>query len=228
MGLALELTQVRVAFTQRGAPAVIAATADHLVAPSGSHLGISGPSGSGKTTLLHVIAGLLRPTRGRVCCDGDDLATMGEGARDAWRRRHVGFVFQDFHLIPELDAQTNVLLPTGFGEGRTITKQQADEMLERMGIADPRRRAAKLSRGEQQRVAIARALLGAPSIILADEPTASLDGETGRVVADLLVKSAERLGATLIVVSHDPALLARMQTTRRMEAGVLLAEAALV
>ena len=205
---------------------MVAASVEHQIAAPRIHLGISGPSGSGKTTLLHVIAGLLRPNQGRVRWGDNDLATMGEGARDAWRRRHVGFVFQDFHLIPELDARANVRLPAGFGTGRAVAAAQADAMLLSMGVPDPRRRAAKLSRGEQQRVAIARALIGAPSVILADEPTASLDGDTGGVVADLLIHSAERSGATLIVVSHDPALLARMQVHWRMAAGMLLAEGA--
>ena len=218
-GLALTLSNLRVTFPQRAAPAVTAASTDHLHLPAGHHLGIAGPSGSGKTTLLHVIAGLLNPTQGAVRWGAHDLATMPEGARDAWRRRHLGLIFQDFHLIPELDARANVLLPTGFGPGRHATASQADAILDTMGIPDPRRRAANLSRGEQQRVAIARALLAAPAIILADEPTASLDAATGRLVIDLLLASATSLGATLIIVSHDPALLARLPATRRMHAG---------
>ena len=221
LGLSLCLSDLRVVFPQRDAPAVVAASADHLHVAAGQHLGIGGPSGSGKTTLLHVLAGLLTPTRGAVRWGDDDLALMAEGARDAWRRRHLGFIFQEFHLIPELDARANVLLPGGFGPGRHATIPQADDLLRSMGIVDPGRRAATLSRGEQQRVAIARALLAAPSVILADEPTASLDAETGRRVIDLLLASAERLGATLIVVTHDPVLLARLSSTCRMEAGRL-------
>lgn len=220
-GLSLSLSDLRVVFPQRDGAAVTAASADLLHVAAGQHLGIGGPSGSGKTTLLHVIAGLLKPTSGAVRWGADDLAIMPEGARDAWRRRHLGFIFQDFHLIPELNARANVLLPTGFGPGRHATATQADDLLHSMGILDPGRRAATLSRGEQQRIAIARALLATPAIILADEPTASLDAETGRRVTDLLLAAAERLGATLIVVTHDPVLLARLHTTRRMEAGHL-------
>jgi putative ABC transport system ATP-binding protein len=202
----------------------MAARADRLEVAPRTLLGISGPSGSGKTTLLHVLAGLLTPSSGQVRWGEDDLVMLGEGARDRWRRGHVGLVFQDFHLIPELSARDNVLLPLWFGGWRAGADMigRATALLTQVGLPDPQRRAAVLSRGEQQRVAIARALLGRPAILLADEPTASLDAETGAVVANLLTQAARETGATLIVVSHDPSLLARMDLVRRMEKGVLL------
>jgi putative ABC transport system ATP-binding protein len=221
---ALTLSAVRVMFGQ-GSANVLALTAPTLVVKQGELLGISGPSGSGKTTLLHVLAGLLKPTAGSVRWGEDELTRMGENARDRWRRQHVGFVFQDFHLVPELTARDNVLLPLWFERARAPTDAvaRATLLLEQVGIPDPQRRAAVLSRGEQQRVAIARALLQRPGVILADEPTASLDAASGDIVAELLVRSAGEVGATLVLVSHDPALLARMEVVHRMEQGTLIA-----
>lgn len=207
-GEALALRDVLV--TRRGAAGVILDVGALDVGP-GERCGIAGASGSGKTTLLHLAAGLLAPARGRVAWGDVALDVMTPARRDAWRRTHVGLVFQAFHLVPELSARDNVLLPVWFAgwsaRGRVA---EADALLARMGIATPLRRAGALSRGEQQRVAVARALLHRPAAILADEPTASLDAESGAAVADLLLDAARETGATLLVVSHDPALLARM------------------
>lgn len=221
---ALVLSDVRVLFGTAAAP-VLAVDAAALSVAHGDHLGISGPSGSGKTTLLHALAGLLTPDAGSIAWGGVALNALGENARDRWRRENVGFVFQDFHLVPELSALENVLLTRWFGHwsaGADATAR-AISLLRVVGVPDANRRAGLLSRGEQQRVAIARALLSRPALILADEPTASLDAETGAVVADLLVRSARETRATLILVSHDPAMLARMGCVRRMEKGVLAA-----
>jgi putative ABC transport system ATP-binding protein len=220
----LALADLLVIFQHRGGAEAVAVRADRLDVPPGTLLGISGPSGSGKTSLLHVLAGLLRPRTGTVRWGDVELVRLGEGARDRWRRSHVGFVFQDFHLIPELSARDNVLLPAWFGQLRAgaVLSARAATLLERMGIPDTGRRAGVLSRGEQQRVAMARALLAGPRILLADEPTASLDGVTAAQMTDLLTAQAREAGATLIVVSHDPALLARMDQVRRMDKGVLL------
>jgi len=188
--------------------------------PAGTLCGIAGPSGCGKTTLLHLVAGLLRPEAGQVCWQGQDLTALADGARDAWRRRQVGFVFQDFHLVPELTALDNVLLPVWFAAGSARAQRAAAAaLLDRVGIATPARRAALLSRGEQQRIAIARALLHRPTLILADEPTASLDAEAGEAVASLLTGSARESGATLLAVSHDQGLLERMDRVVRLDRG---------
>lgn len=218
---ALTLSNLHVTFGPATAP-VLAVDAPSLSVAQGEMLGISGPSGSGKTTLLHALAGLLQPAHGTITWGDATLTAMSETSRDRWRREHVGFVFQDFHLVPELSALDNVLLTRWFGHwsaGDDATRR-ATELLAQVGVP-PARRAAVLSRGEQQRVAIARALLSQPRLLLADEPTASLDGETGAIVADLLVQSARETGATLILVSHDPAMLARMAAVRRMHKGVL-------
>ena len=220
---ALTLTNLRVTFGPASAP-VLAVDAPSLSVAQGDLLGISGPSGSGKTTLLHALAGLQLPTQGSIVWGDIALTALGENARDRWRRDHVGFVFQDFHLVPELSALDNVRLSRWFGHwsaGQAATARARD-LLAQVGVP-ANRRAAVLSRGEQQRVAIARALLSQPRLIFADEPTASLDAETGAVVADLLVQSARETGATLILVSHDPAMLARMTIVRRMDRGVLAA-----
>jgi putative ABC transport system ATP-binding protein len=195
---------------------------DTLQVAPGTVCGLTGPSGSGKTTLLHVAAGLLRPVAGQVLWGDMDLCLLSEGARDRWRQRNVGFVFQDFHLVPELSALENVLLSVWFAAWSARAHvHRANTLLQLVGIRDPARRAGVLSRGEQQRVAIARALLHRPPLLLADEPTASLDAATGRLVGELLVARARGAGATLLVVSHDPALLALMDVVHRIENGRL-------
>ncbi len=214
---------LRVQFRRGRGEVVTALAADRLAIAPGTLCGITGPSGSGKTTLLHALAGLLAVQAGTLYWGTDILAAMGEAARDDWRRRNVGIVFQEFHLIGELSARDNVLLPGWFAATRLppAAAERAAALLARMGIPDPDQRAARLSRGEQQRVAIARAVLGAPRVLLADEPTASLDAAAGTAVADLLIEAARDLGATLLAVSHDPALLARMDIVHTIRTGVL-------
>ena len=204
-------------------PSVHALANAGLNVPGGALCGIAGPSGSGKTTLLHALAGLLRPNSGTVRWGETTLTTLNESACDAWRRTQLGFVFQDFHLVPELTAAENVLLPQSFSHIRLPSNaaKRAETLLADMAIPDQRRRAALLSRGEQQRVAIARALFADPPILLADEPTASLDAASAAAVADLLLAAAKSRGATLLIVSHDPELLARLNTIHRIDKGVL-------
>ncbi len=188
-----------------------------LAVPRGRCIAIAGPSGSGKTTLLHVAGMLLAPSLGLVTWEG-------VRPRDpvAWRRRTVGFVFQDFCLVPELSALANVLLPIRFGAfGTGDAARRAIGLLAGIGIAHPHRRASVMSRGELQRVAIARALLNSPAVILADEPTASLDSASGGQIAQVLVGAARQAGAALLVVSHDPALLAEMDEVHTLYAGRL-------
>ncbi len=179
---------------------------------AGEHIGLRGPSGSGKTSLLHLIAGLIAPSSGSVSWDGRIVSTLPVAARDRWRRVTIGFVFQDFHLIPELDVAANITLPATFAAWSigAAGHERAAALARRMGLADLRRRASVLSRGEQQRVAIARALFNRPALILADEPTASLDAAHAQEVAALLTEVASEVDATLICASHDAALLARM------------------
>ena len=164
---------------------------------------IAGPSGSGKSTLLYVLAGLLPPQRGRVSHDGQSIYAMKEGRRDARRRRRIGFVFQAFNLVPELSAVANVALPGTFGPPAPPSGR-AEKLLADLGVPLSRGSVERLSRGERQRVAIARALLFDPEVILADEPTASLDAEAvASIVATLRRLAGD--GRTVVVASHDRA-----------------------
>ncbi len=188
----------------------------------GDSMGIAGPSGAGKSTLLKVIAGLIIPAMGTVRWNGVSLP-QGR-ARDQWRRRSVGLVFQDFALLPELDALDNVLLPADFDHWRrpAALVRRAGHLLTRLGISDHHGRAGSLSRGEQQRVAVARALLSAPALLLADEPTASLDADNGQFIASLLLDAVRETGAALVVVSHDQRVLDRCGRVVRLDRGRLV------
>ena len=196
---------------------------DCLCVEAGELVGIAGPSGSGKTSLLYVLAGLERPQRGVVLWDGIDILSLPEVDRDHWRRRTLGFVFQDFHLFSGLSALDNVLLPATFEHavipGRL--RRRARELLAEVRVPDARTPVERLSRGEMQRVALARALLFAPPVVVADEPTASLDAESARLVVGLLVAMARGAGSTALVVTHDPGLLARLDRTHLLVEGRL-------
>jgi putative ABC transport system ATP-binding protein len=191
--------------------------------PAGGSLGIRGPSGAGKTTLFNCLAGIERPTAGSIRWDGTDICAQSEAQRDRWRHRSLGLVFQEFHLIDGLGGLDNVLLPASFDRWRPDDKlrRRAGELLDRVGIAEPHRLAAQLSRGERQRVAIARALLFAPPAVMADEPTASLDPDNRHVIADLLVSTVREAGASLLVISHELDLLARLDRCMELRDGEL-------
>lgn len=218
-GAALTVQDLVIAFP--GAGPVLCVPA--LALPPGSASAVEGPSGAGKTSLLHVLAGIERPSAGHVRWDGDDLWTLSGSARDRWRRNRLGLVFQDMHLLPGLSALNNVLLPVSFDHARVppALRDRARVLLDSLGVADMARCAAVLSRGERQRVALARALLRQPTVLLADEPTASLDAATAHAVGTLLLDAAAAGGATLLVATHDPALLARLPRRLRLHAGRL-------
>ncbi|OSQ38543.1 hypothetical protein TMES_10420 [Thalassospira mesophila] len=196
----------------------------HLAIAPGTLLGVAGPSGSGKSSLLYLLSGLLRPTKGSVHWGDTDLTSLSEGACDGWRRRHVGFIFQDFHLIGELAPLENVLLPAGFHGWRIPAdlRKRATTLLDLVGVPTNRGSVADLSRGEQQRVAIARALLFDPPILLADEPTASLDAVAADNCADILFANARENNRTLIVVSHDHTVIDRCARVLHFDKGRLL------
>lgn len=196
---------------------------DRLTLEHGRTLGIRGASGAGKSTLLHCLAGIEPIDAGSIGWGGDQIGALSPAALTRWRAQRLGLVFQDFHLVEGLSALGNVLLPASFAGWRAspALKQRAGELLERVGIAAPQRRAELLSRGERQRVAVARALLFEPGVILADEPTASLDPENRAIVGHLLLDLVRENGATLIVVSHDGALLARLDRQLELRDGGL-------
>ena len=163
-----------------------------------------GPSGSGKTTLLSLLGCLLVPDRGEVYVGGRDVSRMKESARTSLRRRHIGFIFQAFRLFRSLSALDTVAIVSDL-MGRGRSKERARKLLEELGLAEKSGlKPDALSGGEKQRVAIARALIKDPAILLADEPTASLDSQAGRQISDILFRLATEQGRTVVVVSHDP------------------------
>ncbi|MDF2232905.1 ATP-binding cassette domain-containing protein [Albimonas sp. CAU 1670] len=185
---------------------------ERLHVPAGATLGIQGPSGAGKSTLLHAISGLIPVSAGRVMWGGTDLAALPEAARDAFRRRALGLIFQDFLLLEELSPLDNAAVAAAWAPRaeRAAIRARAAELLSRFGAPIAARSVSGLSGGERQRIAAARALARDPAAILADEPTASLDRENAdRLVADLLAAARER-GRTVIAVSHDAAMMAAM------------------
>ena len=196
-----------------------------LHVPVASYMAILGPSGSGKSTLLALMAGLDRPTSGRVFLDGVELGALGEDARARLRAEKVGFVFQSFHLIPTLTARENIQVPL---ELRGLDARfRADELLERVGLRDRGHHyPAQLSGGEQQRVALARAFSHKPRVLFADEPTGNLDGGTGARVIELMSELNRESGTTLVLVTHDQTLAARAGRILRLNDGMVVADTA--
>ena len=194
-----------------------------LAIAEGDTVGVVGPSGSGKSTLLMVIAGLERPTTGRVTVLGEDFTRLGEDALARSRRDGIGIVFQSFHLIPTMTALENVAMPLELA-GRKDAFAQAGAALDRVGLG-PRAEhyPGQLSGGEQQRVALARAVVNRPRLLLADEPTGNLDGGTGRAIMDLLFALNQDFGTTLVLVTHDDRLAARCRRVIRVEDGRIAA-----
>jgi putative ABC transport system ATP-binding protein len=175
-----------------------------LEVPAGQFTAVMGASGSGKSTLMHILAGLDRPTSGRVAVDDRELTTMGDRELTLLRRRHVGFVFQFFNLLPVLTAEENVALPLSLA-GKKPEGEWLETLLDKVGLRDRRHhRPAELSGGQQQRVAIARALVTRPTVLFADEPTGNLDSHTGDEILDLLRQSVDDYGQTAVMVTHDP------------------------
>ena len=193
---------------------------------AGDSLAIVGASGSGKSTLLGLLAGLDTPSSGVITLAGQTMSALNEDGRAALRARHVGFVFQQFQLLPALNALENVMLPLELA-GRSDARASAKAILERVGLAArmthyPR----QLSGGEQQRVALARAFVAAPSVLFADEPTGSLDSETGAQIVELMFAMNAESKTTLILVTHDESLARRCSRQIRLSGGRLQAVAA--
>jgi putative ABC transport system ATP-binding protein len=175
-----------------------------LAVPSGQFAAIMGPSGSGKSTLMHILAGLDQPTTGAVEIGGREITTMGDKELTLLRRRHIGFVFQAYNLVPTLTAEENIVLPLAIA-GRKTESNWIEAVIDRVGLGDRRRhRPAELSGGQQQRVAVARALVSEPTVLFADEPTGNLDSHSGAEVLELLGEAAREFGQTIVMVTHDP------------------------
>jgi putative ABC transport system ATP-binding protein len=224
----IEAQDLEQTYQSGGRPLTVLRQINLAIAP-GEFVAIMGPSGSGKTTLLGLLAGLDRPTRGTIRLDGEDLGALSEDARARMRVEKVGFVFQTFQLMPTLTALENVLVPIELrgraaGNGRAA-EARARQLLERVGLGDRTDHyPAQLSGGEQQRVGLARAFAAEPRLLLADEPTGSLDAETGHAVIDLLVALNRDAGTTLVLVTHDPALAARARRVIRISAGTIVSD----
>jgi len=187
-----------------------------LTVQAGETLAVEGASGAGKSTLLHILGTLDRPTEGRVFFEGQDLFDRTEAELAELRNRHIGFVFQFHHLLPEFSALENTLMP-GLIQGWALKKAgtEAERILVQLGLEDRlHHKPGQLSGGEQQRVAVARALMLNPKMILADEPTGNLDTQIGEEVHNLLLRINREQGITIIIVTHNPLLAARM--TRRV------------
>jgi putative ABC transport system ATP-binding protein len=188
----------------QGETAVDALRGVSLEIRRGELTAVMGPSGSGKSTLMHILAGLDRPTSGSVEIDGADITRLGDNALTKLRRRHIGFVFQFFNLLPMLTAEENVALPLSLA-GTRAQDGWFDEVIAAVGLADRRRhRPSELSGGQQQRVAIARALVSRPSVVFADEPTGNLDSKTSEEILELLRGSVDGYGQTTVMVTHEP------------------------
>ena len=192
--------------------------------PQGKFASIIGKSGSGKSTLLSLLGALDRPTSGKIEVGDRDITRLGDHALIAYRAKQIGFVFQNYNLIPNLTALENVMLPMEFAHALPHErKQRAEQLLEQVGITGDtqKRKPGKLSGGEQQRVAIARALANKPSVVLADEPTGNLDSQTGKMIFDLLHSLTRSENTTIIAVTHDLAIAGKTDVTFRLHDGKL-------
>ena len=187
-----------------GDSAVEAVRGVSLEIPTGQFTAIMGPSGSGKSTLMHLLAGLDRPTEGTVEIAGQDIGSMSDKKLTLLRRKHIGFVFQAFNLVPTLSAEENITLPLSIA-GRSIDRAWVDAVIDRVGLDERRsHRPAQMSGGQQQRVAVARALVAEPTVLFADEPTGNLDSKSSAEVIALLREAATVYGQTIVMVTHDP------------------------
>ena len=211
---------------RRGDDEVHAVDGVTLDVAAGEFLAIMGRSGSGKTTLLDLLGCLLRPTSGTLEIDGRAVDRASDGELATIRRERIGFVFQEFNLIPSLNAIENVMLPLRYGPKRPDGRRRAAELLDRVGLSHRQRhRPTELSGGEQQRVAIARALVNDPAVVLADEPTGELDTETSDALMAMLRDLNRERGVTLVVVTHDPGVASATDRVIRLSDGHIVADA---
>lgn len=224
----LQVTELTKTF-RSGSGNVTAVDGIQFQVEDGEFASIIGKSGSGKSTLLSLLGALDSPTKGSIVVGGRDITKLHDRALTDYRRRKIGFVFQNYNLIPNLTALENVMLPMEFaGIPKAQRRQRATELLERVGIAadKQKRRPGRLSGGEQQRVSIARALANKPDLILADEPTGNLDTGTGEMIFGLLHELSRTENTTIIVVTHDLEIAGKTDKTYRLSDGKLTREQA--
>ncbi|MDU4961785.1 MAG: ABC transporter ATP-binding protein [Sporomusaceae bacterium] len=215
----LEISQVRKDYRD-GAKTITAVAINSLTIQAGEQVALAGPSGSGKTTLLHLISGLLTPSSGKIYFEGSVISAMPEPRRDAWRASTVGYVFQKLNLLTGLNVLDNLLLAMSFSGAipRSRQRQRATDLLAAVGLADRVKSGVRqLSMGEQQRVAIARAVANRPKLILADEPTASLDADNSLAALTLLKQLAREAGSILLLSTHDRQVMNSFDRICRLE-----------
>ena len=223
MSNAFALTDIHMQFTQ-GSRTLNVLSGASLDIAAGEVVALVGPSGSGKSTLLHIAGLLEKPDSGTISLKGEAVAANDDAARTALRRAHIGFVYQFHNLLPEFTAQENIAMPLRLnGQGRKQANALAADLLDKLGLGERKGHLpSQLSGGEQQRVAIARALAAQPTLILADEPTGSLDGQAGEKVADMLLAEARKQGAAVLLATHDMELAARADRIVRLKDGQIV------
>ncbi len=224
MEIALELQNIQHAYATPVGPLPVLKGVSLSLA-RGEVVGLIAPSGAGKSTLLHIAGLLERPESGAVILNGRDCSKLNDKARTLARRHEIGFVYQFHHLLPEFSALENAAMPQIIaGADRAKAAARAQELLDKLGVgARATHRPAEMSGGEQQRVAIARAFANRPAVLLADEPTGNLDSETADKVFDTLVAATRHEGLAALIVTHNPALAARMDRVLRLDKGVVVA-----
>ncbi|QCI96556.1 ABC transporter ATP-binding protein [Agrobacterium larrymoorei] len=221
--LSLTISGLSVRYSGLGTPVL---AVDSLQLSAGEKIAVTGASGSGKSTLVNIVTGLERIREGSVSWGGKAIETLTETQRDRWRGENVGLIMQEFHLLPGLSAMENVLLPVQLSRSMTQAHaERAQFLLDKVGISRTAQKIDTMSRGEMQRVAIARALLRKPGVIVADEPTASLDPENGASVGRLLVDLARVEGSTLVVITHDMSLARRLDRRIELANGRIVSDA---
>jgi putative ABC transport system ATP-binding protein len=207
-----------------GETAVHALCGVSLDVQQGELTAIMGPSGSGKSTLMHILAGLDKPTSGEVSIAGQKITDLNDNALTKVRRKHIGFIFQFFNLLPMLTAEENIVLPLELAGGK-YDKAWVEDVIDKVGLADRRKhRPSELSGGQQQRVAIARALVARPTIMFADEPTGNLDSRTSAEILEVLRESVETYGQTTVMVTHDASAAAIGHRTLFLADGLIVKE----